>query len=84
MNRVCPQYSLPVRRLQAMNHRLSQSAGRSRLNPKNSHQLLGAASTNGRFTATQAPAPAQAKWMPRSGSRSRNRPRTNGTSSRAG
>src|SRR5512134_2725044 len=78
------QYSSPVIRWHEMNHRLSQSAGRSELNAKNRHHDPGAATANGTFTATHVPIEAHARWMPASGSRSRNLPATNGTTSSAG
>ena len=49
------------RRWHAMNQRLSQSAGRAELKRKNSHQPVGAASANGRFTTIQDPAAAHAR-----------------------
>ena len=66
------------------NHRLSQSAGLEALKLKNSSQPLVPASAKGRLTAIQVPAAAQARWIPRSGSRPRNRPTTNGITRSAG
>ena len=84
IRRTFPHEKSPVTRWQAMNHRLSQSAGRAELKRKNSHQPVGAATANGRLRASHAPAAAHARWIPRSGSRAWNRPATNGTTSRAG
>ena len=68
----------------AMNQMLSQSAGRAEFSRKNSSHPAGPPSANGTFATSQVPAAAQARWIPRSGSRPRILPATNGTTSSAG